>query len=465
MMKRVRKPAGESGRSAMPQQSQFASRPFAPKAVEPEAPVGESRVRFSLVDIDIFPRETVQPKLRLGPVGDRYEQEADRVASRVVGTISSPDPSPVQRQEDLEDEDELDQEEDKALQRKVSGFSPSTGVAGVGPEFESSIHRARSKGMPLSDGVRQPMERAFGADFGGVRVHADGEADRLNRSIQARAFTTGQDVFLRLGEYRPRSSEGQRLLAHELTHVVQQNGGAIRRSPLTQKQLPQHLVMETPSTAEVVQREEIKGTLAGNQTFAIQDNRGRIALSGTIYNKIRESILQARQLIAGTIAILGGALTPAQTGMLRIAFGLTTATQENIIGMVINRYQSILDGLNTNGLVIKDESADLVNQGIQGHVDTFMGFRYGPIHTNFSLEKIQITFNLIHEGSHLWANTNDILYMRTDWSVFNTLWGIHLGQGGIIDNFQIRREIDGAGHQNADSFAIFAFGVNGRGMP
>jgi hypothetical protein len=74
-MKRVRKPAPESGTSFKPQQSQFASRPFAPKAVEPEAPVGESRVRFSLADIDIFPRETVQPKLRLGPVGDRYEQE------------------------------------------------------------------------------------------------------------------------------------------------------------------------------------------------------------------------------------------------------------------------------------------------------------------------------------------------------------------------------------------------------
>jgi hypothetical protein len=121
--------------------------------------------------------------------------------------------------------------------------------------------------------------------------------------------------------------------------------------------------------------------------------------------------------------------------------------------------------LNTNGLIIKDESADLVNQGIQGHVDAFMGFRYGPIHTNFDLEKNQITFNLIHEGSHLWANTNDILYMRTDWPVFNTLWGIYIGNGGIIDNFQIRREIDGAGHQNADSFAIFAFGVNGQRMP
>jgi hypothetical protein len=75
MMTRVRKPVPESGKSVVPQQSQFTSRPFIQKAGEHEAPVGEPRVSFSLADIDIFPRESVQPKLRLGPVGDRHEQE------------------------------------------------------------------------------------------------------------------------------------------------------------------------------------------------------------------------------------------------------------------------------------------------------------------------------------------------------------------------------------------------------
>nr|MCM0593799.1 DUF4157 domain-containing protein [Gloeotrichia echinulata DEX184] len=68
---------------------------------------------------------------------------------------------------------------------------------------------------------------AFGADFSGVKVHTDGQSDQLNRSIQARAFTTGQDVFFRQGEYNPGSRGGQELIAHELTHVVQQNGGAV----------------------------------------------------------------------------------------------------------------------------------------------------------------------------------------------------------------------------------------------
>jgi len=207
-------------------------------------------------------RLAVQAKLRLGPAGDRYEQEADRVAQRVVETISSSDQNSVQRQEDeeeLEEEDVLaaqrqmegailspgqgsvqrqvdeeDLEEDEELQRKVSGagYAPVAEGADVGPDLESAIRGARGRGQPLSDRVRQPMERAFGADFGGVRVHTDGEADSLNRSIQARAFTTGQDIFLRQGEYRPGSSEGQRLLAHELTHVVQQNRGAVQREEM-----------------------------------------------------------------------------------------------------------------------------------------------------------------------------------------------------------------------------------------
>ncbi len=235
MMTRLRKPAQESGRFVVPQHSHFASRHFAQRAEEHEAPAAKSPVPFSLADIDIFPRETVQPKLWLGPVGDRYEEEADQMAGRVVQIISSPDPGPVQRQEDLKDEDELDLEEDGALQRKVAGPAPSTRVADLGPEFDSSIQRARLGGKTLPDSVRLPMERAFGADFGGVRIHADEVANRLNRSIQARAFTTGQDVFLRQGEYRPGSFEGQRLLAHELTHVVQQNGSKMQKENVIQR--------------------------------------------------------------------------------------------------------------------------------------------------------------------------------------------------------------------------------------
>ena len=73
------------------------------------------------------------------------------------------------------------------------------------------------------------METAFDANFSGVKVHTDGESDQLNKSLNSRAFATGQDIFFSQGAYNPGSRDGQELLAHELTHIVQQNGGVQRK--------------------------------------------------------------------------------------------------------------------------------------------------------------------------------------------------------------------------------------------
>jgi len=111
------------------------------------------------------------------------------------------------------------------VQRVMDLARKGDGEAEVSPEVEEAIQRARGGGQALDGGVRAPMESAFGADFGRVRVHTDAEADTLNRALSARAFTTGQDIFFRRGEYSLASSSGRELLAHELTHVVQQTGG------------------------------------------------------------------------------------------------------------------------------------------------------------------------------------------------------------------------------------------------
>ena len=68
----------------------------------------------------------------------------------------------------------------------------------------------------------------MGSDFSSVRIHTGQESDSLNRSLSARAFTTGSDIFFRSGEYNPGSTQGQQLLAHELTHVVQQGAATVR---------------------------------------------------------------------------------------------------------------------------------------------------------------------------------------------------------------------------------------------
>ena len=103
------------------------------------------------------------------------------------------------------------------------------GEGDVTPEVEAAIQRERGGGQALDSGTRAQMEPAMGADFSGVRVHTGGQADTLNRDLSARAFTTGQDIFFKQGEYSPGSSSGRELLAHELTHVVQQDGDRVRR--------------------------------------------------------------------------------------------------------------------------------------------------------------------------------------------------------------------------------------------
>jgi len=108
--------------------------------------------------------------------------------------------------------------EEEELQTQSNESSPST----VADNVETRINNARGSGQPLSDEVQKPMEQAFGADFSGVRVHNDPESDVLNHQLSAKAFTTGPDIFFRDGEYSPGSSNGQNLIAHELTHVMQQ---------------------------------------------------------------------------------------------------------------------------------------------------------------------------------------------------------------------------------------------------
>ncbi|MFO0301861.1 MAG: DUF4157 domain-containing protein [Pseudanabaena sp.] len=166
----------------------------------------------------------LQPKLAIGEPNDKYEQEADATAARVVQQINSSIPSqslPIQRQE-MEEDEELQMKPLVQRSENIGGGEAST-------DLESAIQSARGSGQSLDANLQHSMGQAMGADFSGVKVHTDSQSDQLNKSIQAKAFTTGQDLFFRQGAYEPSSRGGQELIAHELTHVVQQNGGAVQR--------------------------------------------------------------------------------------------------------------------------------------------------------------------------------------------------------------------------------------------
>jgi hypothetical protein len=105
----------------------------------------------------------------------------------------------------------------------------------AGSDLEARLAGSRNSGSPLPDETRDFMEPRFGADFGGVRVHVGGEAEQLNRELNAHAFTYGRDIYMGEGTYDTASSRGKHLLAHELTHVVQQTGAGSMSAPSIQR--------------------------------------------------------------------------------------------------------------------------------------------------------------------------------------------------------------------------------------
>ncbi len=196
-------------------------------------PPSESKARKGLgLKAPPPPRPTlgmnIQPKLTIGEPGDKYEQEADRVAAHVVKRINEPASvqgqglvaSPLSAPSISRVSGGLVAPRMETLQRRQGN-----GGGLIASNLETSINRIRGGGQPLDVGLRESIGQAMGADLSGVRVHTDAQSDRLNRSIQAKAFTTGKDVFFSQGEYQPRTPGGQELIAHELTHVVQQTEG------------------------------------------------------------------------------------------------------------------------------------------------------------------------------------------------------------------------------------------------
>lgn len=173
----------------------------------------------------------IQAKLTVGEANDVYEQEADRVAAEVVKQIHTPKIASTNQSASVQRQT-VGNEAEKLQTKPLIQCKSDVGGMAVSSEIESSIQKARGGGQPLAESIRTPMEQAFGSDFSGVRVHTDDRSHQLNQSIQAKAFTTGQDIFFRQGEYSPGSRGGQELLAHELTHVVQQCALISRRSEI-----------------------------------------------------------------------------------------------------------------------------------------------------------------------------------------------------------------------------------------
>ena len=254
-------------------------RNFTTVGVETATPmVGQ---RYGTTSCPVFPRTCpfggachtcptrVQAKLAINQPGDEYEQEADRAAEQVTG-------APEVR-----------------LQRRATSQVEPTHV----PPIVNEV--LRSSGRPLDPATRTLMETRFDHDFGQVRVHTDIQAAQSAHAVHASAYTVGHDVVFGPGEYAPQSHPGERLLAHELTHVVQQEGGNSLNGPM------------------VLQRDRESGTGAGTtpgQRLEFRPSFWRSLLGGPcaclvfIHNNEGNARRAAEQLHRGcryNLAIIG----------------------------------------------------------------------------------------------------------------------------------------------------------------
>jgi hypothetical protein len=174
----------------------------------------------------------IRAKLKIGPVDDPLEREADRIADAVVrggpvGAIGGGAAHETQRKCAG-----CAVEEEKTPRRKIAGRNAATSVhAASAPKVTSAV---ASGGVPLTPAQRAYFEPRFGCDLSGIRVHTSDKAAASAQGINARAFTLGSDIAFAHGEYEPETHAGRHLIAHELAHVAQQsNSGrlALQRQP------------------------------------------------------------------------------------------------------------------------------------------------------------------------------------------------------------------------------------------
>jgi len=167
----------------------------------------------------------LQRKLSIGASNHPLEAEADQVAAQVLDRQVYPGlgniPPRIQR---------------------VTG-EPAGQTEAVPPSVDETV---ASPGRPLDATLRQDMERRFGHDFSKVRVHCDTAAEQSAREVNARAYTVGPDIVFDHGEFKPPTTSGRKLLAHELTHVVQQEHDAAQFSPRTIRRQPKTETPEFP---------------------------------------------------------------------------------------------------------------------------------------------------------------------------------------------------------------------------
>lgn len=191
---------------------------------------------------------------------------------------------PVQKKDDEESVQAKEQKE--AVQKKSNTLSQT-----AKPSLESRLTSSRGRGQKLSGKAKNEMESGFGADFSSVNIHTDQNAVQLSEELGAKAFAHGNDVYFNKGQYSPESSEGKHLLAHELTHTIQQ-GGMVQKAV----QMESQSLSQSASTVQSKFSQLMKDSINKEYSESTIDN---ISSQFNGYNGMKKTASSTFKLEAG----------------------------------------------------------------------------------------------------------------------------------------------------------------------
>lgn len=221
----------------------------------------------------------VQAKLKVGQVSDKFELEADKTAEKVLSSLNN-------SKEDNSSKSPANNEgSDISIQKKQNNSNGSS-INKNSDHIEKAIHNSSGRGQNLDNNVKNKMGKALNFDLSNVKIHTDSQSERLSNSLSARAFTSGRDIYFNKGEYKPGSKDGQKLIAHELTHVVQQSNGSTN----TIQRWPSFGGLFKRAKTATGQADELDDAKdVGEQGSAVADTVGNIAGISTLGNDNKTS--------------------------------------------------------------------------------------------------------------------------------------------------------------------------------
>ncbi len=271
----------------------------------------------------------IQTKLTVGPQDDPLEKEADHTADAVMRMSQ---PGFIQRK------CAHCEEEERQVQRKGTSFlQAKSNDTAISDATQSAIQSSRGAGHAMDAGIRSFMSQRFGHNFNNVTIHTGSDAVQMSRELNAKAFTVGSDIYFNQGEYQPASDHGKHLLAHELTHVLQQGAGGQQPVSVQRRVFDSHVM----TTARILNtlgltRQQVIDTIRTADTDAITLAQGaEDALTTELAN-----------------AIAGAAVDPATELALNEELGLSflNAAHHGLIRQQIRRFRAVRELLETGFL-------------------------------------------------------------------------------------------------------------------